>query len=386
MVDDQALVVHVRGRGLVVLTGCGHAGAVNIVRHAQRLTGVSRLHALLGGLHLGGPVFEPIIGPTVRELTAMAPDLVVAGHCTGYQPTLMLGRTRVGGSRPATGWQAKKNSPRPTWSANRCSGTPTRARSRQAPAPQRRVPGSRRGRKTLEHVAAGRGISFLARSATVFYTHPDVTYVPVPDLAPDEVCLAVATAHLSPVIDDFFTAAQAAAAITAECGNYEVWQLGGDAISKPVSSAKRNREATSRACTAFHADPASLVTTGASLVATYNGTMLLGQTLMPCLSAVLVGTLMYRSGLVPRALPLTGLIGAPLLLASSVAVFYLIRGWAPSADPRSRTAGTPHRRLALRGGWRAPSVDCAAARSRRSSSLWTTRLGDQGRRGNERRT
>jgi len=50
--------------------------------------------------------------------------------------------------------------------------------------------------------------------------------------------------------------------------------------------------------------------------------MLLGQTLMPCLSAVLLGTLLYRSRLVPRALPLTGLIGAPLLLASSVAVFF----------------------------------------------------------------
>ena len=47
------------------------------------------------------------------------------------------------------------------------------------------------------------------------------------------------------------------------------------------------------------ADPASLVTTGASLVATYNGTFLLGQTLMPCMSALLLGTLMYRSGLVP---------------------------------------------------------------------------------------
>jgi DNA-binding transcriptional LysR family regulator len=86
--------------------------------------------------------------------------------------------------------------------------------------------------ETLEHVAAGRGISFLARSATVFYSHPDVTYVPVPDLAPDQVCLAVAASHISPVVDDFFTAAQAAAEITAECGNYEMWQLGGDAISK----------------------------------------------------------------------------------------------------------------------------------------------------------
>ena len=86
--------------------------------------------------------------------------------------------------------------------------------------------------ETLEHVAAGRGISFLARSATVFYTHPEVTYVPVPDLAPDQVCLAVATSHRSPVVADFFTAAQAATEITAECGNYEMWQLGGDATSK----------------------------------------------------------------------------------------------------------------------------------------------------------
>jgi len=86
--------------------------------------------------------------------------------------------------------------------------------------------------ETLEHVAAGRGISFLARSATVFYTHPEVTYVPVRDLAPDQVCLAVATSHRSPVVADFFTAAQAAAEITAECGNYEMWQLGGDATSK----------------------------------------------------------------------------------------------------------------------------------------------------------
>ncbi|MFF7651777.1 LysR family transcriptional regulator [Streptomyces sp. NPDC007983] len=86
--------------------------------------------------------------------------------------------------------------------------------------------------ETLEHVAAGRGISFLARSATVFYSHPDVSYVPIPDLAPDQVCLAVAASRTSPVVDDFFTAAQATAEITAECGNYEMWQLGGDAISK----------------------------------------------------------------------------------------------------------------------------------------------------------
>ncbi len=85
--------------------------------------------------------------------------------------------------------------------------------------------------ETLEHVAAGRGISFLARSATVFYSHPDVSYVPIPDLAPDQVCLAVSASHTSPLVDDFLTAAQATAEITAECGNYEMWQLGGDAAA-----------------------------------------------------------------------------------------------------------------------------------------------------------
>ena len=85
ILDDQALVVNVRGKGLVIVTGCGHAGAVNIVRYAQRLTGVPRLHALVGGLHLGGAFFTPSIGPTVHALTELAPDLLVPGHCTGWR-------------------------------------------------------------------------------------------------------------------------------------------------------------------------------------------------------------------------------------------------------------------------------------------------------------
>jgi hypothetical protein len=85
--------------------------------------------------------------------------------------------------------------------------------------------------ETLEHVAAGRGISFLARSATVFYSHPEISYVPIPELAPDQVCLAVAASRASPLVDDFVTAAQATAEITAECGNYEMWQPAGDAVS-----------------------------------------------------------------------------------------------------------------------------------------------------------
>ena len=60
---------------------------------------------------------------------------------------------------------------------------------------------------------------------------------------------------------------------------------------------------------------AALVTTGASHVAIYNWTFLLGQTLMPCINALLLGSLMYRSRLVPRILPVLGLIGAPLLIS-----------------------------------------------------------------------
>lgn len=85
ILDDQAAILHVRDKGLVVLTGCGHAGIVNIARYAQRLTGVDRIYAVLGGFHLNGPMFEPIIPAVVEALTALAPELIVPAHCTGWR-------------------------------------------------------------------------------------------------------------------------------------------------------------------------------------------------------------------------------------------------------------------------------------------------------------
>lgn len=87
ILDDQALVVNVRGRGLVVLTGCGHAGVMNILRYVRRMTGVDRVHAVVGGFHLTGPLFEAVIGPTVDALVDLAPDVVVPAHCTGWKAT-----------------------------------------------------------------------------------------------------------------------------------------------------------------------------------------------------------------------------------------------------------------------------------------------------------
>lgn len=85
VLDDQALVANVRGRGLIVLTGCGHSGIVNILRYVRRLTSEERIHAVIGGLHLSGPLFEPIIAPTCDALAELAPDYIVPSHCTGWR-------------------------------------------------------------------------------------------------------------------------------------------------------------------------------------------------------------------------------------------------------------------------------------------------------------
>jgi 7,8-dihydropterin-6-yl-methyl-4-(beta-D-ribofuranosyl)aminobenzene 5'-phosphate synthase len=66
---------------------------VNIIRHAMRLTGVSRLLAVIGGFHLSGPAFEPVIEPTVAALTQLAPELIVPGHCTGWRAQHALAAT-----------------------------------------------------------------------------------------------------------------------------------------------------------------------------------------------------------------------------------------------------------------------------------------------------
>ena len=52
------MILNVRNKGLVVLTGCGHAGVVNTLKHARDLDRVSNIHAVIGGFHLTGPVLN----------------------------------------------------------------------------------------------------------------------------------------------------------------------------------------------------------------------------------------------------------------------------------------------------------------------------------------
>ena len=85
VLDDQALIVNVAGKGLLVITGCGHAGVVNICRYAARLTGDQPLYAVMGGFHLNGPLFEPLIPQVLDDLGALNPSIVVPAHCTGWR-------------------------------------------------------------------------------------------------------------------------------------------------------------------------------------------------------------------------------------------------------------------------------------------------------------
>jgi 7,8-dihydropterin-6-yl-methyl-4-(beta-D-ribofuranosyl)aminobenzene 5'-phosphate synthase len=80
--DEHATCYVVQGKGLVVISSCGHAGLINTIRTAQAVSGVEKLHAVLGGFHLGAAPAD-YIEHTVAELKAMAPDVVVPMHCSG---------------------------------------------------------------------------------------------------------------------------------------------------------------------------------------------------------------------------------------------------------------------------------------------------------------
>ena len=90
--DDQAVIMNLKDKGLVILTGCGHAGVVNTIRHARKISGVDRVYAVIGGFHLSGPAFDPIIPETLNELKALKPVLIAPGHCTGWKAIHTIAR------------------------------------------------------------------------------------------------------------------------------------------------------------------------------------------------------------------------------------------------------------------------------------------------------
>ena len=84
ILDDMALIVNIKDKGLVIFTGCGHAGIVNTVLHSMKITGVRKVHAVFGGFHLLN-ASEERIRKTVEELKKLGVEEVYSGHCTGFR-------------------------------------------------------------------------------------------------------------------------------------------------------------------------------------------------------------------------------------------------------------------------------------------------------------
>ena len=90
---EHATVYHVKDRGLVVITSCGHAGVINSVRQAQKASGIQKVHAIVGGFHLA-PAPDEIVAKTVAAFKEIGPDYIVPMHCTGMN-TIMAVHTAM---------------------------------------------------------------------------------------------------------------------------------------------------------------------------------------------------------------------------------------------------------------------------------------------------
>jgi 7,8-dihydropterin-6-yl-methyl-4-(beta-D-ribofuranosyl)aminobenzene 5'-phosphate synthase len=85
IMDDQSIAMKLKGKGLVVVSGCAHAGIINTLMFAQKTTGEQKVHAVLGGFHLSGPFFEKFHDPTVDAFKKIDPDVLMPMHCTGWK-------------------------------------------------------------------------------------------------------------------------------------------------------------------------------------------------------------------------------------------------------------------------------------------------------------
>jgi 7,8-dihydropterin-6-yl-methyl-4-(beta-D-ribofuranosyl)aminobenzene 5'-phosphate synthase len=92
---EQSLVFDLKGKGLVVVSSCAHAGIVNTVKYAQKMTGIGKVHAVIGGFHLSGAKPE-VIQRTIADVKAIAPEYIVPMHCTGFEAITTFQREMPG--------------------------------------------------------------------------------------------------------------------------------------------------------------------------------------------------------------------------------------------------------------------------------------------------
>jgi 7,8-dihydropterin-6-yl-methyl-4-(beta-D-ribofuranosyl)aminobenzene 5'-phosphate synthase len=93
IIDERAVAIAIKGKGLVVLSGCAHAGIINTVTYVQQITGTKQVYAVMGGFHLAGKTFENRIQPTIEALQRINPELIVPSHCTGWKAMCAMAKT-----------------------------------------------------------------------------------------------------------------------------------------------------------------------------------------------------------------------------------------------------------------------------------------------------
>lgn len=89
-IDDLGLVAVLKGKGLVVISGCAHAGIINTVLMARELTGIEKIHTIAGGFHLNGPLYAEAAAATRQELQNIHPEVLIPMHCTGWETIRQL--------------------------------------------------------------------------------------------------------------------------------------------------------------------------------------------------------------------------------------------------------------------------------------------------------
>jgi 7,8-dihydropterin-6-yl-methyl-4-(beta-D-ribofuranosyl)aminobenzene 5'-phosphate synthase len=91
--DERAIAINIKEKGLIVVSGCAHAGIINTISYAQQITETDKVYAVMGGFHLSGREFENRIEPTIKELQRINPKLIVPSHCTGWRAMCAIAGT-----------------------------------------------------------------------------------------------------------------------------------------------------------------------------------------------------------------------------------------------------------------------------------------------------
>lgn len=91
--DDLALVICLKDKGLVVITGCAHAGIINTVRQAQTVKDREEVYAIFGGFHLGFPgIPGGKVEKTIESVNGLKPAIISPMHCSGFRTLAAVSR------------------------------------------------------------------------------------------------------------------------------------------------------------------------------------------------------------------------------------------------------------------------------------------------------